>query len=453
MITNNSQYNNSRYINATTMAVVILSLMYSFGTFGFLNLFGARSLVQAVLLGVITLLFIVMRVNFRINHLITILVFSVTYIAGSLIFQGRFSSLLDIYILIFCFVLFFYSSPKNLVFFSKALVVVTTFLSSLVAIAFIYYYIYPEELFKANFVIYGSEVGSSRVYPGNFMDFISFTSGEGFEVMGQMISRMKGYSNEPSSTIVHYVAPAAMAFILGGRFIYLGVFILVINAVAIISFTTYIILILSFAFFIIKFIPKIITKILFFLVICSFLYLILNPAFVLSMFIYFSSLMMDAIGLDFLSRKIGDGTTDSNLGQRHEGIITGLKLALISPLGYSQSKLGAGAGLFYLVSSRAGWVGILIFGTFLISFIKNIRVTYFRVSSLSYLYGVSLLLSVLLVTLFISGYGWSRPPGIIMILLYFRFLQIVEIKDNALLKCLNGKFFIESIPQEPRKIE
>ena len=141
-----------------------------------------------------------------------------------------------------------------------------------------------------------------------------------------------------------------------------------------------------------------------------------------------------------LSRKIGDGSENSNLNSRQLGIVDGLKLALTSPLGYSEEKLGAGAGLLYLVSSRAGWIGILIFGAFMTTLLKNIKITYFMVPSLIYVYGMSLLLSILLVTLFISGYGWSRPPGIIMMVLFFRFLQIVAIESNALRQFTNSHF-------------
>ena len=75
--------------------------------------------------------------------------------------------------------------------------------------------------------------------------------------------RMKGYSNEPSSTIVHYFAPAALAFLLGGRYLYLELlFILAVNMITIVSFTAYIILIISLGFTL-KFIPKMLGKILF----------------------------------------------------------------------------------------------------------------------------------------------------------------------------------------------
>ena len=431
---------NSQHLNAGVMAFILLILMYSFGTFGFLNLFGARSIVQAVVIGIITLLFIVMRVRFKVNHLFTIIVFSGAYSIFSLMSGGPISRLVDIYILVFCFILFFYGPPKHLIFFSKVLVVATTVLCGLVLIALMYYQIYPDEISRANVDIYNSEVGTSRIYPGHFMDFISFTSGDGFQFMGRTITRMKGYSNEPSSTIVHYVAPAAIAFILGGRFLYLGVFILAVNIVAIASFTAYIIIIFSFFFFIIKVIPKVIGKALFFLIICCFLFFITNTDMVMGIFRYASTMVMDIAGLDLLSRKIGDGSENSNLNSRQLGIVDGLKLALTSPLGYSEEKLGAGAGLLYLVSSRAGWIGILIFGAFMTTLLKNIKITYFMVPSLIYVYGMSLLLSILLVTLFISGYGWSRPPGIIMMVLFFRFLQIVAIESNALRQFTNSHF-------------
>lgn len=422
--------NNSQHLSAGLMAIMLLSLMYSFGTFGLLNLFGVRTLVQVALLGVITLLFIVMRVKFRVDHLMILLLFSGAYVAGSLIFSFQINSLILMYILIFCFVLFFYSPPKHLIYFCKALVLATTIICILVLIASIYYQINPDQANKANFSIYHSDVGSKRIYPGHFMDFISFTSGDGFSVMGRQMMRMKGYSNEPSSTIVHYFAPAALAFLLGGRYLYLGVFILAVNMITIVSFTAYIILIISLGFFTLKFIPKMLSKILFFVVICVFVYVILNPVIIFGAFRYFSLLAIDIFGLDLLSRKIGNGSETSNLGSRQLGIINGFKSTLTSPLGFSQEKLGTGSGLFYEVGSRAGWIGVLIFGAFMTSFIKNIRVAYFKAPSLTYLYGISLLVGILLVTLFISGYGWDRPPGVVMMLLYFRVLQILASENN-----------------------
>ena len=417
--------NNRQHLSAGVMTTILLSLMYSFGTFGFLNLFGARLIIQMCLIAIIAMSFSAMSVRVRVKHLFPVIVFSGAYATGSFMYGGFFGHIVDMGILLFCFVLFFYAPSKNIIFFSKILVVVTTILCSFVLIAFIYYQINLDLFSRANFIIYHSDVGSKRIYPGHFMDYISFTSGEGFNVFGHPITRMKGYSNEPSSTVVHYLAPAAIAFILGGRFLYLGVFIVAVNIVAIGSFTSYIILMLSFGFFTIKFISKKFGRVLFPLVICCFILFLLSADVVIIVFKYSSAIMMDYAGFDLISRKMGDGIGSSNLGDRHQGIIDGFKLALTSPLGYSQEKLGPGAGLFYLVSSRAGWIGILIFGVFILRLIKNIKNQYFMtLSSSIHIYGLSLILSILLVALFISGYGWSRPPGIIMVLLFFRFLTI-----------------------------
>ena len=111
--------NNSQYLSVAAMAVILLALMYSFGTFGFLNLFGARTIVQAFLIGAITILLIVMRVRFSVTHFFPLIVFSVTYAVGSLVYLGSIARVIDMYILIFCFILIFYAPPKHVIFFSK----------------------------------------------------------------------------------------------------------------------------------------------------------------------------------------------------------------------------------------------------------------------------------------------------------------------------------------------
>ena len=169
--------------------------------------------------------------------------------------------------------------------------------------------------------------------------------------------------------------------------------------------------------------------------------MIMNPEIVLAGFIYASKLAMDYAGFDLISRKIGDGTQNSNLGERHLGIMNGFNVALTSPLGYPGTKLASAGGLFGEISSRTGWFWILVFGAFVLRIIRNIKVTYFTIPSLSYIFGISLILGILLVALFITAYGWLRPAGIIMLLLYFRFLQIAVSKNSGLPNFGNRKFF------------
>ena len=148
--------NNSQHLSAGLMAIMLLSLMYSFfWTFEPLwsSHFRSGGFARSY--------------NFTIYrnaseiwgyHLMILLLFSGAYVAGSLIFSFQINSLILMYILIFCFVLFFYSPPKHLIYFCKALVLATTIICILVLIASIYYQINPDQANKANFSIYHSDV-------------------------------------------------------------------------------------------------------------------------------------------------------------------------------------------------------------------------------------------------------------------------------------------------------
>ena len=416
-----------RHLSSGVLSITLLSLMYSFGTFGFLNLLGARTAVQISLLTVLAFLFYVMHTKIKIAHFFPVFVFSGLYAVGTLIHGKQLSGLLDVYVLIFCFVCLIYAPPLKVIFFAKTLVIVTTLLCILIAIAFTYYQIYPNEFAKANFDIYDSTVGHKQIYPSHFIDWLSFTSGDGFMLNGKSILRLKGYSNEPSSTIVHYLAPAVIAFILGGRFVYLGIFILAVNVVTIGSFTTYVVFTLSLFILMLNIFPKRLAGFLLTITGLSFVILILQPNLVFSIFSYVSAEAIQYVGFDMLSRKMGSGVGESSLGQRQSGIIDGMSLALFSPVGYSTDKLGAGSGLFYIISSYTGWLGIFIFSFFIRRLIKNIKIILSLSSSLMLNFGVSFLLAMLMIILFVSGYGWSRPPGIIMLLLFFIILQIITV--------------------------
>ena len=59
---------NKRHLSSGSMTIILLSLMYSFGTFGFLNLLGARTIVQIALIALIAFLavfFIAMNVKLK----------------------------------------------------------------------------------------------------------------------------------------------------------------------------------------------------------------------------------------------------------------------------------------------------------------------------------------------------------------------------------------------------
>jgi hypothetical protein len=411
-----------RYVSNGLVSFTLLAGMYSFGTFGLFNLFGVRLLVQIVVIGLMANIFVMLPPQYKSQDRFSVVLFFTLFALCSLFYNGQYSSVIEAIIMLFITHIIFSASKQQILSFSKALVYVTSILCILVITAYAYYKISPDQVSQANINIYDSTVGTAQVYPSHFMDWISFTSGEGFEFQGNSSLRMKGYSNEPSSTIVHYLAPAVLAFFLGGRFAFLGVFILIVNMIAIASFIGHIIFTLSLMFFIIyigiKYYSNYI-KYVIPIVVVFFIVLISKLELLITVFEYVGGKAIDLIGFDLISRKVSG---DSLVG-RQSGVTDCLSLLLLSPFGYPIEKIGAGAGLLYSVSARTGWLGVGVFVLFIIKLISKLPKLLLALRSNGVKYSISLLSSVLLVTLFVSGYGWERPPGLIMLLLFFRIVQ------------------------------
>lgn len=412
----------NKYLSTGLFTFSLLAIMYSFGTFGFLNLLGARTIVQIFVIGLVSCLFVALQPRYKQQDLFPLLVFFCLYTIGSLAHGNTTISLVEAVILLFVIHVILSAPARQVLFLTKTLVVVTSFLCLLVATAYVYYQINPDQFSYANFYIYNSEVGQQKIYAGHFMDWISFTSGEGFEFQGEKSFRMRGYSLEPSATVVHYLAPAVLAILLGGGFIYLGIFILLVNFIAIASFTSLIIAALSFAFFIAIRYFRHYLKYIAFILIVLFIVLLTQSALLQIIFQYIGDQANHYLGFDLISRKLGDDS-QSSLRERQDGILDGFALILSSPFGYSAEKLGAGAGLLFLVASSAGWIGLVILGSFMYKFISNLKKLALASSLPEVEYSLALLVAALLIVIFVSGYGWGRPPGVIMLFLFFRVFQ------------------------------
>lgn len=404
--------------------IVTVGVMYGFGTFGLLNLFGARTLFQLVFVTfVFGILVILVNQRFPQKETGKALLFFGLMGLGGLIHGGFLTSPVESAVVLSNLLIITILPDRNIVRLARVLVGITFVLCSMILIAYIYYRINPSEFLKANFNIYDSTVGAARVIPTHFMDWISFTSGDGFVAFGEVSPRMKGYSNEPSSTVVHYLAPAVLAFLIGGRYLYPGIFILIVNVIAIASFTGHVVILLSFVFFLLFFVARKYSEFFIYIGLALLIFLLLSPAIMTNLFTVASGLM--GADMDLIQRKLGDGVGPSSLSIRQEGMIAGLTSLITSPLGYSLDSLGAGAGLLYIVSAQSGWIGIAIFVMFISSLVK---MSFFWLNrgrtSLVQKYGLALMTSVIVVALFISGYGWGRPVGFINIFLFFLIISI-----------------------------
>lgn len=421
-----SSGNNGRIITSISPALLtifFLTTFYSFGTFGLLNLLGVRTVMQIFIILMFICLCFTIQLRITKSKLYGALIFFSVYALGSLAHGGVWVGPVEAFLGFFSFVVIMSAPRKHIFKVAKVLVFVTTFFCILVVIAYLYYRVYPQEFSFANFHIYDSTVGSERIHPGHIVDWLSFTSGDGFVAGGEVSPRMKGYSNEPSSTIVHYLAPAIFAFLLGGRLAFLGIFILTVSVVAIASFTGHIIIGLALLLSLLVLFGRKNFQLSVLVSLVLILGVITQLDRLIALFMFFGEFAIESAGIDLISRKLGSGTGPSTLEVRQSGMVDGLRAIVFAPIGYSVDQLGAGAGLLYIISANMGWIGVLMAGGWFLGLSRVATQAASSSSSLRVWFATSLLFSILFVSLFISGYGWGRLPGWMLLFLFFRIFK------------------------------
>jgi len=413
-----------KHISQGLLITTLLLLTYSFGTFGFLNLFGLRIPVQALSMVLVVGVLVNIKIKSQFSDFIVLFTFLILFGFGGVVYGGYLTRPIESIVILFCIIAIVNSPSSYIITFSKYLTFSCTLFCGLVLIAYVYYAVNPDQYSSANHNIYHSDVGFDRVFPAIPIDWLSFTSGDGFEFNGNTNIRLKGYSNEPSSTIVHYLAPAVLAFLYGGAFTYIGVFILLVNVVTIGSLIAYLIVAQSVLFYVFLFYFKRLSRYFIYSLILILCLTLVQPTLVKDLFFRVGSMAIDSIGLDLIARKVGDGSDNSSLGERLIGISNGFYLALLSPIGYSFDSLGSGAGFLYIISASTGWFGLFVYFRFMRTlFRKSLMYTTYPIT-LSARFSVALALSLVIVVSLISGYGWDRPAGIIMLLTIYRVISI-----------------------------
>ena len=418
-----------KQMSPSLMIVILIGITYSFGTFGLLNIFGLRVPVQAIFVILSVAILLSIRCTYRTIDIIFVMMLAFMMGVGGVAHGGNITAPIESLLMIFCIVALLQSPLAHAIKFSKALVISSAIFCFFVAIAYAYYSFYPDQYEYANHNIYDSDVGSDRIYPNIFADWISFTSGDGYVFQERTQIRLKGYSNEPSSTMVHYLAPVALTFFLGGRYLYIGIFMLLVNTVFIASLMTHLAILLSAAIFFVLFLKTQYLKFMLVVLLLAFMTLLSQPTVIGGIFSRVGMMGMDLFGLDLISRKVGDGTNGS-IFVRLQGIAEGFSMIATSPVGFSYDKLGAGAGLLFIVGASSGWLGLFVFSRFVGGFIKGALNYSKRSMSYGEQYAVALTISLLFVATLISGYGWERPPGIIILLLLYKLMAAnISVRD------------------------
>lgn len=409
--------------NLISIFTVVLAF-YAFGVFGFFNLFGARRIVQIVVALYMFFPIAVILYNYQFflknenKYLLgTIIFFFIYYGIMISIIKGEFLTtyLNSLVMMLFCLLLIS-MEMKYIKKIAESIVVITFVLSLMAFIGYIAFFIDSTLIHKVKFDLYHSEIGSEMIYPHHWIEYLTFTSGEGFFVFDIGSVRMKGFSNEPSSTLVHYLAPVGLAFLLSQKYKIMGFIILIINIIAIASLMAWIVVFLSFLFYCLLKIKSVETiKSILYLGIFMMLFMMLNFDFTYTIFMKFGNLINEVFGIDLIARKAG------SLDTRLLGYIDGVKYFISNPLGGAFYLTGT--GLILNVSLVGGIFLFFIMILFLVKMIKFSICKYKGLDQKSEKFGVSFILSIVFVVMFLSSYGWNHIPGVIMLIVFFRLMK------------------------------
>ena len=414
--------NKQKKLCITLFTPIIILSFFSFGTFNFFNLFGLAYLVKIIsllflLLGVIAIIELKVLTRYKLFSYFIILFFSyfgfiLTVIIGNVnlgIIQASIMLISSLFIL--------GVSNKGLKYLTKGILLIAGIFSFFGVFVFISYLFDPSLLNRESIFLSNSNISDESIVAASIYDYFSFTSGDGFEFFGYRVTRVKGYSNEPSSTIVHYLAPAGFAFFYDWRYKSLGILMLLFSMVCISSLVGILSILGSIPIFFIFSLQNLNLKK--FIVIGSVLFLIVLMTYsdyLVNSLVDIGDDIYNLYSYDLLARKEG-----SAIG-RLQSYSNSIGHLFKNPIGGSSNALFTPTALWLQIGMIGGFVLILLYILYSLKLL-NLALHTFSGTSIYKKYGISLLVSIYIVTFTISSYGWDRVPGTIMLFLFYRMIQ------------------------------
>ena len=300
----------------------------------------------------------------------------------------------------------------------KTLVVITFILSILGFYVFLVYFFDPQQLNIDSFGIASSGTGSSDITAPSYFDYFSFTSGEGFVFFGHNLTRVKGYSNEPSSTLVHYLAPVVFAVLYSKSYKYraMAIFILLFSLIAISSLMGILAIVLSlFVFFLFSFNCH---KLKLFISLSFILFsvvLMTQADYVVELILMYGNLLNAETSYDLLARKGGSAM------ERLISYNQAISLIIANPFGFSSGNTGTGLWAQIALTGGVLLLSIYLFVSYRMIYMSSIIFNY--LGSGYKKYAIALIVALWVVSLLITSYGWDRIPGVIILLLFYRIVS------------------------------
>ena len=408
-----------RHIKISSAIVVIISF-YGFGTFGFFNIFGLAMPVQmavTVFSLMIIFSFISLRLISEENKASFLFIsFLFTYYGLFLIFSsGSILGLINAYMMWVMAVYLLFVERKYIFFISKSIIFLSTFSAFLGFYVFYIYSFYPTSFNYESIDLMSSNTGTSSINPPSVYDYLSFSSGDGYELFGQRLTRVKGFSNEPSTTMVHYLAPAVIGFLYGGRYTLMSMMLI---GFIILPVSTVLGILTILMTAIIYLVMKIKSEFFKNLVVLSGLLLIFllmsSLDAVLSGIANFGQDLYSSTGTDLISRKAG--SAESRIISFNEAINS----IISNPLGGGGQT--STSGLFIQLGLIGGIPLMLATIVAGIKVYINSNTAFNNHLNLKKRISISMLLSIFLTSFVLSAYGWDRVSGVIILVILYRHL-------------------------------
>ena len=428
--------NNQKTFDLTITYIILVGAFFGFGSFGLLNLFGIRLPFQIAFSALLILLIFRMLDEIKLTSQMILVsgVLISTFIISHVVHDVNILFLLQLLMALLLFVFVDRVSPHNLRKACRLIGNISVWLCLLVICGWCVYAISAIRVSPPNLLIYHSATGTSPIEPQNWVDWISFTSGDGYTLFNQTVFRMKGYSNEPSATVVHYLAPVVFLLLLKRNYLLSVSIVFLGNCFAIASFTTVIILLISIAIFIFRKITRRLTGLLVSSLLVILTILIYVPNIALVGLEHLSQLVVS--NFDLLAKKLETGLENSSFALRVFGISDTTNLVLSSPTGFSNDRLHVAAGLFFIVGATGGWLGVFVLIPVLSNYYRELLRNLARPNiSNRQIAAYSILISLLFNACITSGYGWDRIPGILFVLLSFKLLKILSADSVGSIDC------------------
>jgi hypothetical protein len=397
--------------------------VYSFGNFGLTNYYGLKIYFEIIAIALAIISIYGLKISrAKIPLLLLFSIMILPYIVGITLSVSYTYFITGSIIWFFSVVTLSISDSAIM-----ALIRSITFFSVLLCFFVLVAYV----LYIYNIYDYSASTGSNfdsrnafrTIYPANIADILSFVSGGGSTFNIDAPFRMRGYSTEPSASIVHYLAPVALGLLFyKSKFILLALFILAVNVFFISSFLGIIIILSSLGVFLLLLMPELIRRATMILIVTSILVMSTNTELLINAMYQFASFTNDRLDADSFTKFFQSPQI------RTAAIRDSIDSVITSPFGGSYVGL---TGVIFAFAAGGGLVAGLIY-TWLLYKIITMIMKLFYFSNFSERCALALSVSLLLYSSLVSSYGWISVPGAIFMIVLYRIVLIETAKKVKL---------------------